>query len=205
MASYIALIHKESDSDYGVSFPDFPGCVTAGDTLDEARANAAEALALHIEGMIEDKEALPEASDLAAVMEDKENRKAVAIVVDAPEAKAVRVNVIMPEDGLNSVDTFAAQKGYSRSGLLLKAARQYINGYSVNPADRTVLHTETATVWRYDDKGRLKLLWHFRKLDPKQKQQLSLGALRALRQERDRPPVIRGYWADRSGRMRDAD
>jgi len=36
MANYIALLQKEEDSDFGVSFPDFPGCVTAGRTLDEA-------------------------------------------------------------------------------------------------------------------------------------------------------------------------
>ena len=36
MQSYIALIHKDADSDYGVSFPDLPGCITAGTTLDEA-------------------------------------------------------------------------------------------------------------------------------------------------------------------------
>jgi len=30
MASYIAIIHKEPGSDYGVSFPDFPGCITVG-------------------------------------------------------------------------------------------------------------------------------------------------------------------------------
>ena len=51
---YIALIRKEADSDFGVSFPDFPGCVTAGKDLDEANAFAREALALHIEGLIED-------------------------------------------------------------------------------------------------------------------------------------------------------
>ena len=28
MRQYIALIHKDADSDFGVSFPDFPGCVT---------------------------------------------------------------------------------------------------------------------------------------------------------------------------------
>ncbi len=204
MASYIALIRKEADSDYGVSFPDFPGCVTAGSTLDEARTNAAEALALHIEGMIEDKEALPEASELATVMADRENRDSVAIMIDAPEAKAVRVNVILPEDGLNDVDAFAARKGFSRSGLLMKAARQYIHGYSVNPADRTIMHTETATVWKYDDKERLRFVWSFRKLDGSQKHQLGLGAMRALRQERSRPTMVKGYWADRSGRMRPA-
>ena len=56
MRHYIALLHKEADSDYGVSFPDLPGCVTAGKTLDEARANAEEALALHLAGMAEDGE-----------------------------------------------------------------------------------------------------------------------------------------------------
>ena len=35
--NYIALIHKDARSDYGVSFPDFPGCITAGKTLDEAK------------------------------------------------------------------------------------------------------------------------------------------------------------------------
>jgi predicted RNase H-like HicB family nuclease len=64
MSEYIALIHKEPGSDYGVSFPDFPGCISAGKTLDEARAAAVEALALHIEGMIEDGETIPAASTL---------------------------------------------------------------------------------------------------------------------------------------------
>ena len=44
MAHYIALIHKESDSSYGVSFPDVPGVIAAGDSIDEAMRHAAEAL-----------------------------------------------------------------------------------------------------------------------------------------------------------------
>jgi predicted RNase H-like HicB family nuclease len=50
---YIAIIHKEPNSDFGVSFPDFPGCITAGRTLGEARDMAAEALAGHIAVMQE--------------------------------------------------------------------------------------------------------------------------------------------------------
>jgi antitoxin HicB len=46
---YIALIHKDADSCYGVSFPDVPGVITAGDTLDEAIAQAAEVLAFAAE------------------------------------------------------------------------------------------------------------------------------------------------------------
>ncbi|TIV05731.1 MAG: CopG family transcriptional regulator, partial [Mesorhizobium sp.] len=37
MRHYIGLIHKDADSDFGVSFPDFPGVITAGTSLDEAR------------------------------------------------------------------------------------------------------------------------------------------------------------------------
>jgi predicted RNase H-like HicB family nuclease len=42
MPGYIALIRKDADSDFGVDFPDFPGCVSAGATLDEARRMAQE-------------------------------------------------------------------------------------------------------------------------------------------------------------------
>ena len=49
MPHYIALIHKDPDSCYGVSFPDVPGVFTAGDTLDEAIAQAAEVLSFAAE------------------------------------------------------------------------------------------------------------------------------------------------------------
>lgn len=68
MRQYIALIHKEPGSDYGVSFPDFPGCVTAGADLDAARGMAEEALAFHVEGMAEEGEPLPEPSTLEGRM-----------------------------------------------------------------------------------------------------------------------------------------
>jgi predicted RNase H-like HicB family nuclease len=45
--NYIALIHKEENSDYGVSFPDFPGCISAGETLEQAKTMAQEALIGH--------------------------------------------------------------------------------------------------------------------------------------------------------------
>ena len=58
--AYQRIIHKDQDSCFGVSFPNFPGCFSAGDTLEEAHAMADEALAFHIEGMIEDGEVIPE-------------------------------------------------------------------------------------------------------------------------------------------------
>jgi predicted RNase H-like HicB family nuclease len=44
MAHYIALIHKDRDSCYGVSFPDLPGVFTAADSIDEAMQKAAEVI-----------------------------------------------------------------------------------------------------------------------------------------------------------------
>jgi len=44
MPHYIALIHKDADSSYGVSFPDVPGVIAAGDSIDEAMQQAAEAI-----------------------------------------------------------------------------------------------------------------------------------------------------------------
>jgi predicted RNase H-like HicB family nuclease len=128
MRQYIALIHKDAGSDYGVSFPDLPGCVTAGVDLDDARRMAEEALALHLAGMAEDEEPVPEPSSLEAVMAERENRDAVAILVRAPPAtaKAVRVNMTVPEDELKQIDKFAAGHGYTRSGFLSYAAKRAI-------------------------------------------------------------------------------
>ncbi len=58
--TYTAFIHKDPDSCYGVTFPDFPGCISAGDTIEEAKEMAQEALELHIETMIEDGDELPD-------------------------------------------------------------------------------------------------------------------------------------------------
>jgi predicted RNase H-like HicB family nuclease len=44
MPHYIALIHKEADSSFGVSFPDVPGVIAAGDSIDDAMQKAAEVL-----------------------------------------------------------------------------------------------------------------------------------------------------------------
>ena len=126
MRAYIALIHKDHDSDFGVSFPDLPGCITAGITIEEARKLAAEALALHLEGMAADGEALPEPSPLETIMLEREHRDAVAILVDtpAPVTRAVRINITLPADVLAQIDKFAESEGLSRSGFLARAAKK---------------------------------------------------------------------------------
>jgi predicted RNase H-like HicB family nuclease len=130
MRNYIGLIHKDADSDFGVSFPDFAGVATAGTDLDDARAMAEEALAFHIQGLVEDGEAIPEPSTLEQVMSDPDNRSGVAILVavKGDQPKAVRVNVTLPEDVLEQIDEYAEAHGYTRSGLLAQAAKKLITG-----------------------------------------------------------------------------
>jgi predicted RNase H-like HicB family nuclease len=125
MPQFIGLIHKETDSDYGVSFPDFPGVVTAGATLDEARALAEEALAFHLEGLAEDGDGIPQPSSLEAVMSDPDNRDGVAILVavDASPSRRVRVNITLSQELLSEIDRYAKQHGLSRSGFLAQAAK----------------------------------------------------------------------------------
>ena len=122
MSTYIALLFKESDSDYGVAFPDFPGCVTAGSSLDIARQRALEALQFHIDGMVEDDADIPAPSSLAAIMGDGANRDAVAILVDVPERhpRSVRVNVMLPRDLVQAIDRATG----NRSRFLAEAARE---------------------------------------------------------------------------------
>ena len=126
MANYVAVIHKDPKSDFGVSFPDFPGCVSAARTLNEAKDMAQEALALHIAGMREDGETIPGPSDFEALVSNPEFSDAVALlVISVPDLKprAIRVNVTIPEDTLRRIDTVARKKGLSRSSFLVQAAK----------------------------------------------------------------------------------
>ncbi len=73
MTHYIALIHKDRDGCYGVSFPDVPGVITAGDTLDEALREAGEVLAFAAEGWHDDTGAdFPQPRSLDALRSDPE-------------------------------------------------------------------------------------------------------------------------------------
>lgn len=121
MTIYIALLRKEARSDFGVNFPDFPGCVTAGKSLEEARLMAVEALELHIKGMVEDHDPIPEPSSLDFIMDDADNRDGVIFLVDvaAKPAKNVRVNVMLPENVVEAID----RKTNNRSRWLTDAAK----------------------------------------------------------------------------------
>ncbi|MFY7779249.1 MAG: type II toxin-antitoxin system HicB family antitoxin [Elstera sp.] len=121
MNHYVAYIRKDTDSDYGVEFPDLPGCITAGRTLDEARAMAAEALAGHLATLESLGEAVPTPSTLEALKDDPHQAGATLVLIDLPDAflKAERVNVMIPRHLLGRID---AASGGNRSRFLVEAA-----------------------------------------------------------------------------------
>jgi predicted RNase H-like HicB family nuclease len=60
--TFLVAIHKDPQSSFGVSVPDLPGCISAGDTIAEALMMAKEAITLHLEGMLDDGLELPDPS-----------------------------------------------------------------------------------------------------------------------------------------------
>jgi predicted RNase H-like HicB family nuclease len=128
MRYYPALIETAADGSYGVVFPDFPGCASAGDTADVAVAHAAEALALHVEGLREDGLPVPEPSALDAPLPDwLDDVVGVRVLVGVePPGRAVRVNVTLDEALLGRIDRMAAATRLSRSGFLAEAARRLL-------------------------------------------------------------------------------
>lgn len=125
MQHYIAIVHKEKTSDFGVSFPDFLGCITAGKTLEEARIMAKEALEFHIEGLQEDGMALPTPSTLDAIRaQGLEGDLFFEVGISPPmNEKSLRVNISLPETLLREIDSYAANRGLTRSGFLARAAK----------------------------------------------------------------------------------
>jgi predicted RNase H-like HicB family nuclease len=118
---YIAYLHKTKASDFGVSFPDFPGCITAGKSLEEARRFAAEALDLHIKGMEEDGEAIPEPSSLDELEGDPSMVGAVAVLVSVPATDAtVRINITARESQIEEIDALAEARGMTRSAFMVQ-------------------------------------------------------------------------------------
>lgn len=129
----VALIHHE-DAAWGVSFPDFPGCVSAGESLDAALRGANEALALHIEGMIAEKHPVPEARTLDALradpafVDDFVGADAVALVpVDLP-GRVVKVTITIEDRLLTRLDAAARREGGTRSGYIAAAVRERLAG-----------------------------------------------------------------------------
>ena len=127
---YPIVIHKEPDTDYGVTVPDIPGCYSAGATMEEAMEMAQEAIECHIEGLLIDSDPIPLSSPIEKHQHSQEYKNGVWAMVDVDIArlsvKSKRVNITVPERLLNTMDQYAKRHGESRSGLLAQAVTEYM-------------------------------------------------------------------------------
>lgn len=64
-----AIVIERGDGNFSAYVPDLPGCVSTGKTVDEVRANMQEAIRFHIDGMIEDGDAVPPPSAISDYVE----------------------------------------------------------------------------------------------------------------------------------------
>jgi predicted RNase H-like HicB family nuclease len=129
---YIAFIHKDPDSVYGVSFPDMPGCFSAGETIDEAVRNSVEALSGHVRMLEADGDPVPSPRDFDAIMsdpelaEDRDGAMTTIVPLVRDRGSNTRINVSLDLGLLEAIDAAARERGQTRSAFLASAARREI-------------------------------------------------------------------------------
>lgn len=124
------MIHKDPDSDYGVTVPDLPGCFSAGETMDDALVQAVEGIECHLEGLLLDNEPMPTPRTIEIHRKNPDYADGVWALVNVDLAKisgkARRVNITLPERVLTIIDQYALPHGETRSGLIAEATIEYI-------------------------------------------------------------------------------
>ena len=126
MKYFYALVHKDADSAFGVTFPDLPGCFSAADELEDVVPTAIDALELWFE------DAQPVApSSLAEVNQmvaDELTQGAFLVAVPwidrDQDERAVRVNISLSRAVLEAIDKAAEMRSVTRSAFLTAAAQQ---------------------------------------------------------------------------------
>lgn len=125
------VIHKDETSSYGVTVPDLPGCFSGGDSFEDAVSSTHEAVSCHIEGLLMDGESIPELRPIELHQGNRDFDKGVWALIDVDisklSSKTVRVNITMPSRVLAIIDEAAARERESRSGLLMRAALQFVD------------------------------------------------------------------------------
>lgn len=126
MQVYYAIVHKDPDSAFGISFPDLPGCFSAADEEDDVLQCAQEALALFA-GDLSD---LPTARSFQSLNKDEDVRRdlkdgafVIAVPYIAVERKE-RFNLMLDSALVSGVDTVARAAGVSRSEFVSQTLKQ---------------------------------------------------------------------------------
>jgi predicted RNase H-like HicB family nuclease len=126
---YYYAIFKHSKNAIEVEFPDLPGCVTFGNTWDEALENATDVLAAWLANA--EPKFVKEASSFAKLSKQFKNEKLIPIALDERIFESYeelkRINIIMPSRLLKKVDEFRKRAGLKRSTLVKIATEEYLD------------------------------------------------------------------------------
>jgi predicted RNase H-like HicB family nuclease len=126
MEYFYALVHKDADSAFGVTFPDLPGCFSAADQIEDVLPNACEALELWFEDAeFTRPRRLDEIRELAAG-DLADGAFIVAVPRIKRTGKQVRANISLDRGMLDAIDRAAAERHLTRSAFLADAARNEI-------------------------------------------------------------------------------
>ncbi|MDZ7823277.1 MAG: type II toxin-antitoxin system HicB family antitoxin [Ahrensia sp.] len=132
MAHYLALIHKDEGSAWGISFPDFPGCFSAADEEADIIANAMEALELYLE---DDARDLPTPASSEKLRSDPEIAAALAqgaYLMAIPfffnSGRTERINITLNKGLLKMIDEEASRRKMTRSAFIAQSAEREMLG-----------------------------------------------------------------------------
>lgn len=126
---FVALVHTDDAGSYGVSFPDAPGVVAVGRSIEEALESGRKALRSHFNALQDEGFDVPEARPLEAVIndpafaDDRAEAILVSAVAPAPKTgKSLRINISIDEFQLERIDSAARKSGLTRSKFLVEGA-----------------------------------------------------------------------------------
>jgi predicted RNase H-like HicB family nuclease len=136
-ARYYPAVVERGATNYGITFPDFPGCVSVGDTIEHVIERGHEALAAQIELMFQDGDPVPAPSPIDAPLPDwlegvGEVALRTLVRVELP-GRAVRLSITMDEALAGAIDRAAAEQGFTRSGFLAEAAGRVLRERANSP------------------------------------------------------------------------
>jgi predicted RNase H-like HicB family nuclease len=127
-------VEENGATSYSVLVPDFPGCVSHGNSEQDALENARAALDLHIQALIEDGQTIAEPSTVDQVKDESEPGAIYALVElplsevreKALARKSTRINVTVPGQLLNEIDDYCEKSGVARSKLFQQLAERFL-------------------------------------------------------------------------------
>ncbi|MGB9095077.1 type II toxin-antitoxin system HicB family antitoxin [Erwinia sp.] len=123
-------LHRAESGSFSGFFPDIVGCYFAGNSIDEAIADAYSAIDTHLEYLAEKGDALPEAKEVAAHLENESCAGGYWAFVDVDlskyDGKAVKLNITLPQNLLYKIDSYVEfnSEYTSRSGFIAELARR---------------------------------------------------------------------------------